>query len=1094
MMTSHLDSGATLARLSDAKRALVNRRLTAAAAALDDESVIPARPHAAWAPLSFSQRQMWIIDQLTPGNPAYNLPKAYRIGGAIDIAALEASFNTVIARHAVLRTTFAAVDGEPRQQVHPALSIAIDVITLDGLTASEREAQLHERARAAAMREFDLSRLPLIAVSVFRLDANEHVVLVNTHHIVSDGLSEGLLFDEIDVCYRAFTAGGMPDLPDLPLQYADYAAWQRDVAAADRSLATQIASWHARLRGVVPTIDLPPDHPRPAVQSFAGSNVFFGIPAPLARALHDLGAPRGCTTFMVLLAAFEVLLRRYSGADEVVVGTPVAARQRDELALLIGNFLNIAPLRCDIAGDPTFLELLQRTRETTIDAISNGVVPLDVILEHLEFTRSPGRNPLFQVMLQVMSVTRPRLGDLEVSHFYFDHGTAQFDLTLHLYEEDDAYVGRFEYCSDLLDAATVERMACNFGHLLRSIVGHAHQPISALDVLDPAERAHLVTGWNETFAGPGADADILVHELVEAQAARTPVRTAVVAGSTVWTYADLAARANRIARALESRGVGPGQRVGLCVERNADMVAALLGVLKSGAAYVPLDPTFPAARLRFLADDARLALLIRSSGLGARVGGVPAERQLLLDSGEPDVPAARTAPRRDSRSTSANAPAYVMYTSGSTGRPKGVVVPHGAVCNLLASMAREPGLSERDVFVAVTTLSFDISVLELLLPLTVGATVVIAAHDDVTDGHRLRGLIEAHRATMMQATPSTWRLVLEAGWPRVGAFKALVGGEALPREVARGLLDAGADVWNMYGPTETTVWSTCGRVSSADERITVGRPIANTSVLVLGARGEIVPVGVPGEACIGGAGVAAGYFDRAARTAERFIPNPVRGARDERVYRTGDLMRWLPDGRLEHLGRIDRQLKIRGLRIEPGEIEGVLMQHEDVERAVVDAHAAGDGEPRLVAYVVLAKDAECTAGELRRHVRLHVPEYMVPGIVMPLAALPMTPNGKVDRRALPDPFANARAARAFEAPQTPTEAAVAAVWQDLLHVERVGREDNFFELGGHSLLALRVAAAVEQRTGKRFDARRLFFQTLSQVADSIAEPRVASWH
>jgi amino acid adenylation domain-containing protein len=927
---------------------------------------------------------------------------------------------------------------------------------------------------------FDLSALPLIRVTLFRLRDAEHVLLLNMHHIIGDGLSVTVMMQELDECYRAFTASREPVLRPLPMQYGDFAAWER---GRDDPGAGQAAFWRERLSAPLPALEIPGDSRRPPMQSFAGSNVFFTIPRPLAETLAELGAREGCTFFMTQLAAFQTLLHRYAGADDLIVGTPVSMRAHPGTEHLIGNFLNMVALRCDLSGDPSFADVLRRSRAVTLDAFSHCDLPYESMLKHLRVARDPGRNAVFQVMLQVLSAAPPRLGDLDVEGFHFDLGIAQFDLALHLYEEPHGYTGRFEYCTDLFERATIERMAANYQCLLRSVAADPAQPVGRVSMLAPAERERVLHGWNGTTAPVP---EVRVHELFEAQCARAPARVAIRAGAAVLSYAELEARANRIARLLHANGLRRGDRVGLCLDRGADLVAAVLGVFKAGAAYVPLDPVFPEERLRFMADDARVAMVV--CGAGPSPAAFASHERLTLDeraiaSMDASPPEATAAP---------GDPAYIIYTSGSTGTPKGVVVPHRAVVNFLVSMSRAPGMTADDVLVAVTTLSFDIAVLELHLPLIVGGTVVIADRDETTDGAALGALIDRHSATAMQATPATWQMLLDAGWRGRDGFKALVGGEALTPALANRLLAHGVELWNLYGPTETTVWSTCGRVSANDTSITIGAPIANTSVLVLDRHGGLAPVGVPGEACIGGAGVSLGYFNRPDLTAARFVRTPVADARDELVYRTGDLVRWRADGRLEHLGRLDRQLKINGFRVEPAEIESVLERHPSVARAVVDARSSGGGEQRLVAYVVLERGADLTPAEARRYLRAWLPGYMVPGIVAPIATVPMSPNGKVDRTALPDPYDSARAAVSFEAPRGPAEELLATIWCELLQVNRVGRHDNFFELGGHSLLALRAVHAVHARTGRRIDTRRFFFQTLAQIAGSLADASAAA--
>jgi len=1074
--------------LSPEKKALLEQRL-GIAPTRGGGAVIPPRTNRDRAPLSFAQRQMWVIDQMTPGNPAYNLPNGYRLRGPLDVTALERSFNEIIKRHEALRTTFAVQDGEPLQRVHPDWKIAIEVTTLAHLSAEEREAKLQQLASEGSIRPFDLSRLPLIRVSLFTLGDAEHVVIINLHHIVADGLSVGLLLNEVDAFYRAFTEGGHPRLPALTVQYGDFAAWQRHGLAHEVAYAKQIEFWRTRLGGGLPVLELPADLPRPAVQSFKGSNVFFHIPTTLAQQVKALGAREGCTFFMTVLAAFQVLLQRYAGAEDVVVGTPLGARTPGELEPLIGNFLNMAVLRCDLSANPTFLEVLRRTRGTTLDAFSNSELPFAAMMEHLTFERDPSRNPIFQVMLQVLSPAAPRIGDLEVHNFHFDLRFAQFDLSLHLYEENGAYVGRFEYCTDLFYEETVERLSANFDQLLHGIVKNPEQRISELPILAASERYQLLNEWNDTATDFPADA--LLHELFEAQVQRTPERTALTVGTTALSYGTLDARANRLAQALRSRGIGRGHRVGVCVERDAEMLAVVLAILKTGAAYVPLDPSFPEARLRFMADDAQLALLVSTSVLAGAVG-LPRERQLLLDADARIIAAAPgTRLSADAHGALAGDPAYVIYTSGSTGKPKGVVIPHRAVVNFLTSMAREPGLSPEDVLVAVTTLSFDIAVLELLLPLTRGAAVAIATRDEALAGDALRSLLERHGATVMQATPVTWRLLLEAGWTGRTPFKALVGGEALPQDLVDQLIARGVEVWNMYGPTETTVWSTCARISDTSQGITIGTPIANTTVRILDTQRNLCPVGVPGELCIGGEGVALGYWNRPDLTAERFIPDPFavasEGAEAARLYRTGDRARWRSDGTLEHLGRLDDQIKLRGFRIEAGEIEAGIAQHPAVREVAVIAREDAPGDKRLVAYLVVENPPADLLDQLRALVRAASPEYMVPARFVTLEALPRTPNGKLDRKALPAPEAGATApSGGVVAPRTPTEAMVMSAFRDVLPRTTFDVFDNFFDLGGHSLMAARLMAKLRTTSGLDLPLRHLFERpTVAGLAEAI---------
>jgi len=1082
------ESGLTVKKssnLSPVKQALLEGRLKGASPERVSAPEIPMRPDRDTAPLSFAQRQMWVIDQMTPGNPAYNLPYGYRLRGPLDVTALERSFNEIIKRHEALRTTFAVEGGEPLQRIHPELKITINVAALGHLRGEEREDRLQALASEESVRPFDLSRLPLIRVCVFKLGEAEHVLIINLHHIVADGLSIGLLLDELDAFYRAFAGGGDLHPPELPVQYADFALWQRNTLANEAAYARQIEYWRTQLRGRFPVLELPGDMPRPAFQSFKGSNIFFDIPTALAQDLRVLGTREGCTFFMTVLAAFQVLLQRYSGAEDIVIGTPVASRPLREVEPLIGNFLNMAVLRCDLSGDPTFIELLRRSRDTALNAFSNGDLPFEAMLKHLKFERDPSRNPIFQVGLQVLSASTPRIGDLEISSFHFDLKFAQFDLSLHLCEEAGGYSGRFEYCTDLFRADTVQRLSTNFAQLLHAIVSNPQQRISKIPILAVAETNQILNEWNDTDTEYPAGA--VLHELFESQVERTPDAVAVVSGGRAMTYGELDRRTNQLAHVLRSRDAGRGKRVGLCVERGADMLAAVLGILKAGAAYVPLDPAFPDERLRFMADDAQLAMLVSTTAL-ARSFALPRERLLLLDA---DAKVIASAPHSrlpvDAHAAQPGDPAYVIYTSGSTGNPKGVVVPHRAVVNFLSSMAREPGLTGDDVLVAVTTLSFDIAVLELQLPLTLGATVVVATRNEALDGRALKALLDRHSATVMQATPATWRLLLEAGWTSTSSFKALVGGEAMPKDLADQLIARGVELWNLYGPTETTVWSTCARITDTSGGITIGRPIANTTVYTLDEQRQLCPIGVPGELCIGGDGVALGYWSRPELTAERFVADPFSGTPGAKLYRTGDLARRRENGDIEYLGRLDHQVKIRGFRIELGEIEAGIARHPAIREVVVLAREDVPGDKRLVAYLVAENPPADLVDQLRALIRTAMPEYMLPAHFVTLDALPLTHNGKLDRQALPGPDVGDVAPRAGAvAPRTPTEKTVMAAFRGVLERADFGVFDNFFDLGGHSLMAARLMHGLRPATGVDLPLRNLFERpTVAGLAEAI---------
>jgi amino acid adenylation domain-containing protein len=921
----------------------------------------------------------------------------------------------------------------------------------------------------------------MLRVRLVRLAPDDHVMVAVTHHIVSDGWSMGVFVHELGVLYTAYRAQQPSPLPELAIQYADYARWERRHLQGE-VLERQLAHWRERLAAPVAALDLPMAGPRPPVQTHAGAEVHLRLPTATTAALRRLAETEQATLFMVLLAAFKVLLFRHSGQADVVVGTPVANRTRLALEGMIGFFANTLVLRSDLAGNPAFRELLQRVKTAVLDADAHQEIPFDKLVEELRPARDASRNPFFQAMfaLQHTDAVLPRMAGIEVSvPPRVESAQARFDLTATFRDSGGELELRLEYNTDLFERAAMEALVARYAVLLEAIGRHPEQPIGALALLPADERERVMERWNDT-AAPRDTATFAT--LFAARALQAPQAVALSFEGVAVGYGELDARANRLAHELRALGVGPGVPVGLCLERGPELAVALVAIQKAGGAYVPLDPGFPAERLAYMLADSAAPVVVTSGDAAADVT-VP-DGVKVLDLG---ADAARIAAQPATAPASVAAPedpAYIIYTSGSTGRPKGVAISHGALVNFLRSMQREPGLAADDVVAAVTTISFDIAGLELYLPWLVGARVELVSREHAADGALLAQRLAESGATVLQATPATWRLLLEAGWQGDARLRALCGGEALSRELADALLPKVRELWNLYGPTETTIWSTAERVQPGRGAIGIGRPIDNTRVYVVDAGGEPVPVGVPGEIWIGGAGVALGYHRRDDLTAERFVQRF--GAR---VYRTGDLGRWRADGRLEHLGRIDHQVKIRGFRIELGEIEAVLASHAAVKQCVVLARDAAPGDARLVAYVVYHPGEELTVTDVRRFLRRQVPDYMVPSVIVALDAIPLTPNGKIDRAAFPDPFRiPQRITHAAEPPAPGMEQMLAGIWSELLHADPIGAHDNFFELGGHSLLSLRVAVAVEQKTGWRMDPRTMFFQTLRQVAAAFPGP------
>ncbi|HET9316179.1 MAG TPA: amino acid adenylation domain-containing protein, partial [Vicinamibacteria bacterium] len=1033
-------------------------------------------------PTAFSQRLPWFQDQLDPGRALYNVPFAVRLDGALDAAALKAALQTIVDRHEVLRTTFGVEDGTPVQVIAPRPSLELPFVDLSLRADPQREADA--MAADEATRTFDLARGPLLRSTLLRLGEARHVLLLTAHHGVFDGWSAGVFFHELAAAYAARVApGSAPSLPELPLQYADYAVWQREWLEGTAA-ATQLAYWRERLRGAPEFLDLPADRPRPPSQSHRGATHVFDLPPSLVGALRELSRGEGATLFMTLLAAFKALLGRLAGQDEVVVGTPVANRGRLELEGLIGSFVNAVVLRTDLAGDPPFRELLARVRQTALAAYAHQELPIEKVIEELRPQRSLAFSPLFQVMFTLQQdITRPEeLPGLALSLVEVPSGTAKLDLTVFLKERGQGLQGVVEYATDLFDPPSVARRMAQYRTLLEAVAARPDTRLSRLPLLTETERREVLVDWNRTELVLPEDA--WVHEQVAAQARRTPEAVAVAAGRESRSYDELDRRADAVARCLQDSGVGPESLVGLFLERSPDLLVALLGVLKSGGAYLPLDPSFPAERLAHMLSDSGARTVLVSRALRGAVPPSKAAAIVVEDATE------NGEGRPTPVALQAESLAYVLYTSGSTGRPKGVAVSHGALLNLLESVRREPGIRPEDTLCAVTTLSFDIAALEVFLPLLVGGRVVLADRETAMDGRALAALLEASGSTLMQATPATWRLLLDAGWPGSPRLTALCGGEALPRELAEALIPRVAALWNMYGPTETTVWSTCQRVESGSGPISIGRPFANTEAYVLDRHLEPAPMGVRGELYLGGAGVARGYLGQPELTAERFVPDPFAVRPGARLYWTGDLARRRGDGTLEVLGRLDHQVKIRGFRIELEEVETALLRHPAVARAVVATHDERTVERALVAWIVPEQGSEASPRELREFLRGVLPEYMVPSLFVTLQALPLTPNGKIDRRALPAPGADAGietiAGNAYVAPQTPVEEALAAVWCSVLGREAVGIHDNFFELGGHSLLAARLIARTRERLGVELSLRSLFHApTVAGLAAAI---------
>lgn len=1036
-------------------------------------------------PLSFAQMRLWLLDGLEPGTAAYNIQSKFLLRGKFNLEAFERTLTEILRRHEALRTYFVTVDGNPVQKIAPPAPFRISVVDMQGLSATAWPQEVTRLASVDAKQPFNLRQAPLLRATLLRRSAEEQVLLFNVHHIVFDEWSLGVFQRELSDLYGAYISGHASPLPELPVQYADFAVWQRNWLQGE-VLQTQLDYWKEKLKGSLPILELPADRPRPNIQTHNGSTASLLISPELTESLNTLSRREGVTLFITLMSTFQVLLLRYTGQEDLLLGTPIANRNRAELEGLIGFFVNTLVMRNDLSGNPSFLDLMKRVQETALGAYAHQDLPFEKLVQELNPERDLSRSPILQVLFSFLNtpIQPVKLPGLEVVRATEDGGS-KVDLSLYAIEIPEGISCTFEYNTDLFDAERMYRMLGHLQALLEGIVRDPRQRLSELPILTAEERRQVVVEWNQTRVDFPRDAAL--HQLFEAQADRTPEAVAVAFESRQLSYRELNERSSQLARHLKELGVGPNTLVGLFHERSENMLVALLGILKAGGAYVPLDPSFPEDRLSYMVENSGMRVLITQSSLDGLLPTRP-ESVVRMDSDWKEISKQR-GDRLDDRGPSPNDLAYVLYTSGSTGKPKGVEIEHSAIVNLLLSMKIEPGFTAADTMLAVTTLSFDISGLELYLPLICGGRVVIASREDTHDPVRLMQRIKESQCTVMQATPTTWRALINAGWNESPNLKVLCGGEALLADFAGKLQPRCSELWNMYGPTETTVWSTLSKVTTVNGPISIGRPIANTDLYILDRNLSPVPIGVAGELYIGGAGVARGYLNRAELSRERFIESPFET--NARLYRTGDLARWLPDGRVECLGRVDHQVKIRGFRIELEEIEAILSRHEAVRQCVIMASEDTPGEKKLVAYYESQMQAEPAISDLRQHLKNKLPDYMIPTSWVAVPALPLTPNGKVDRKALPRAEQQRPAAsRNRVPPGTETEEHLARIWAEVLETQEVGIHDDFFEMGGHSLRAVSFIGEVERLFGTRFPLIALFHApTIAQFAEIVENER-----
>lgn len=1043
-----------IAALSPEQRALLARQLASVKKSVPEQSRITSQPRESqYVPLSFAQERIWFLEQLVPGNLVYTITQVARVVAPMSVTILNRCFQEIVRRHETLRMTFTTVDGQPMGIIGNPQPLALQLIDLREGTMAERETKGRQLIAQGVRQPFALDHGPLLRIMFLQLADQEYLIVLNMHHIISDGWSARVLFQEIGELYWAFAAGKSSPLPDLAFQYADFAQWQKNWLQ-NENLDSLLGYWKKQLAGRPLRLELPADRPRAARQSYQGTRRPLSLTPEVVQALKVLGQRQGATLAMLLLAAFKTLLYRYTGQSDLLVGMPIANRTRPGMEALIGFFVNTLVIRTDFSSDPSFLELLEQVRSVTLAAYEHQDLPFEKLVEELQPERDLSYSPLFQVLFNYKrdAIETARIPVLQLDDV--DNGTAQFDLTLNLVESGPSIDGYINYNTDLFYADTIERIIAQYEVLLQGIIVNPQQRVSQLPLLTEGEQQKLRT-WNMTQEE--YPSSTCIHHLIAAQAILTPERVAATCGNQSITYRELNQKANWLACFLQTSGVGPETFVGICMERSLDMIVGLLGILKAGGAYVPLDPSYPPERLTFMQQDAGIPILLIQQRLLDRVP-ICVPRVVCIDT-DWEYIAAEANGEVASDVTASNA-AYVIYTSGSTGIPKGVIIQHRSVVNLLHFMCKALEVTSDDTWLAVTTLSFDIAALELFLPLIASAQLVVASSEVTTDGVRLAEYVSA--ATIMQATPATWRMLLEAGWHGHTQLKILCGGEVLSDKLAHQLLKCGTSLWNVYGPTETTIWSTIEHIEYGHDSVSIGRPVANTQVYLWDSALQSVPVGVPGELYIGGDGLARGYHQRAELTAEKFIRSPFDAA--TRLYRTGDLARFLPDGRIEFLGRIDHQVKLRGFRIELGEIEAALRGHPAVEETVVVVHEDTPDEKRLVAYLVLALEEQLPSpADFRLFLQSKLPEYMFPAIYVQLDALPQTPNGKVDRKALPAPrqvqLVNEHT---FVAPRTETERVLASLWEQVLGVSPIGVDDSFFDLGGHSLLATRLVFSVRE--------------------------------
>ena len=1049
----------------------------------DDENRIQRLQEKGALPLSYAQQRIWFLDRLNENSSQYMLYSGLNIKGTLNYDVLLKSFNTIIERHESLRTSFFEEDGLPVQTIVDGVGIELPFISLVEKPLENRRQEAMVLAKEEISYPFDLSKAPLIRGKLLQIEKDEYILILAAHHIVFDGWSFKILLKELEILYNSYLQNENYVLPELKISYSDYACWQID-RYKENSIQKQLVYWKEKLGGKLPVLELPFSKQRPTVQTYKGSNFRCSLSDELSRKLKKGAEQEGATLYMILLAAFKVLLFKYTGQEDIIIGSPVANRNRSELEPLIGFFTNNLVIRTAFNGNSSFRELLRNVRNVTLEAYSNQDVPFEKIVEELNLERDMSRNPLFQMFfsLQDTPVRSASLSGMSISSIDIEGDTARFDLSVDINDSGSGLEVNFEFNTDLFDEDSIKRMAGHYTYLLENLTANFETQIKKFDILSSEESKTLLEGWNNTRVDFESD---LWIRLFENKVSNNPRAIAVVKGDRQLSYGDLDTRANQLANYLVSLGVGPETIVGIYMERSIDMLTALVGVHKSGGAYLPMDPVFPKDRLEFMLDNAQVPIILTDSIIKDTL---PLNKaKIICISEQWKEISEQSTEKPENRATLDNL-AYVIYTSGSTGNPKGVQIEHRALTNFLLSMGTSTNICEKDRLLAVTTLSFDIAGLEMLLPLVTGASVVIAGRDEVIDGEKLISLMDKHNISIMQATPATWRMLVEAHWQGSSKLKILCGGEALPRDLANELMDRCSCMWNVYGPTETTIWSTMMRMDSNVGPVSIGKPISNTTVYILDNEMKPTPVGVPGELYIGGAGLARGYLKLPELTREKFISNPFSSQEGSKLYKTGDIVRFMPDGNIEFVGRGDHQVKIRGFRIELGEIETLLNKNPLISQSVVVCKEIFTGEKALIAYVI-PKTKETDTVSLRAYLRESLPDYMIPSYFVKLDSFPMTPNNKIDRKALPIPEKSAYGANSHMIqPSNEVQKTVADIWKEVLGRETIGLNENFFDLGGHSLLLAKVRSKISKTMNIDLQVMDLFkYPTVNTLSEYLEQ-------